>query len=110
MKLSRLFLVFVIGISFLACHHVHDVVTTKTDPKFDYAANGYIKAMVTDVQLDGCKFMLQPEGATKKLEPDQLLPEFQQDSLNVWLKYVDDDRMSVCMAGQTIKVIDIRKR
>jgi hypothetical protein len=75
----------------------------------DYGQKGYVKAFVTEVSLDGCSFMLQLEDG-KRLEPDGLQPEFEKDSLKVWLKYTEEDRMSVCMAGQTIKVIDIKKR
>jgi hypothetical protein len=89
---------------------VTSVVSYKADPTYDYAGNGYIKAFVTDVELDGCKWMLQREDDGKKLEPDGLQPEFEKDSLHVWLKYTEDDRMSICMAGQTIKVVDIRIR
>lgn len=110
MKLSKLLFVFAIGIAFLACRHLHDAVSTKADPKVDYAKEGYIKAYVTEVQLDGCKYMLQPADGGKKMEPDELTAEFQKDSINVWLKYKAEERMSVCMAGQTIKVLDIRKR
>jgi hypothetical protein len=93
-----------------SCKKVADVVTYKADPKYDYPGNGYIKAFVTDVELDGCKWMLQDESDGKRYEPDGLQPEFEHDSLHVWLKYTVDDRMSVCMAGQTIKVVDIRIR
>jgi hypothetical protein len=110
MKLHRILLVFTIAVSFFACRHLHDAVSEKADPKVDYAKEGYVKAIVTDVQLDGCKYMLQLESDNKRLEPEELTPAFQHDSLKVWIKYEVDDRMSVCMAGQTIKLLDIRKR
>ncbi len=80
----------------------------KTDAEWEQA--GYVKAFVTEVHLDGCKWMLQLESNSKRLEPDGLQPEFEKDSLNVWIKYQPEDRMSVCMAGQTVKVLDIKKR
>jgi hypothetical protein len=94
-----------------SCHRVKDAVTDKADPDFDYAKNGYVKGYVTDVQLDGCKWMiaLQDSGG-KKIEPDEIPPGFQQDSLLVWVKYKPEDRMSVCMAGQTVDILDIKKR
>lgn len=110
MKLHRILLVFFIASAFFACRHLHDAVSDKADPKVDYEKEGYVKAFVTDVQLDGCHFMLQRESDNKRLEPEELTPAFQQDSLKVWIKYEVDDRMSVCMAGQTIRLLDIRKR
>ena len=82
----------------------------KTKPDSEWEQAGYVKAFVTDVELDGCKWMLQLEKDGKRLEPDGIQPEFEKDSFKVWLKYTPEDRMSVCMAGQTIKVIDIKKR
>ncbi|HLG03590.1 MAG TPA: hypothetical protein VI731_08350 [Bacteroidia bacterium] len=77
----------------------------------DYLNEGYVKAFVTEYRVDGCTFMLQLEGeGQKRLEPDGLQPEFEHDSMRVWLKYQPEERMSICMAGQTIKVIDIKKR
>lgn len=110
MKPTRIFLALLFAVSLFACRHLHDAVSDKADPKVDYAKEGYVKAFVTDVQLDGCHYMLQLESDNKRLEPDELTPSFQQDSLKVWIKYEVDDRMSVCMAGQTIKLLDIRKR
>jgi hypothetical protein len=107
---KTIFLFTAILIAFVACHRVHDAVSTKADPKVDYSTEGYIKAIVTDVQLDGCRYMLKPDESDKKLEPQELAKEFQVDSLKVWVKYEVEDRMSVCMAGQTVRVIDIRKR
>ena len=93
-----------------SCHRVKESTTYNADPKVDYAAQGYVKAFVTNVELDGCKFMLQLEDSDKKLEPDGLQPEFEKDGLKVWVKYEPEDRMSICMAGQTVKVIDIKIR
>ncbi len=76
----------------------------------DMEKQGFVKAMVIEMQLDGCTFMVQQESDKKNLEPDGLQPEFQHDSMKVWIKYTAEDRMSVCMAGETIKLIDIKKR
>ena len=94
-----------------SCHRIKDVVTDKADPGFDYAKNGYAKGYVTEVQLDGCTWMIQLEdSAGKKIEPDEIPPGFQKDSLLVWVKYKPDNRMSICMAGQTVNILDIKKR
>jgi hypothetical protein len=96
---------------FFSCHRVKSAVTDKADPNYDYASNGYVKGFITDVQLDGCKWMIQlPDSGKKRIEPNEIPPSFQQDSLLVWVKYTPDDRMSVCMAGQTVNILDIRKR
>lgn len=82
-----------------------------TSSNVDYAAQGYVKAMVVTMELDGCSYMLELESDKSKLEPDGLQPEFQKDSLPVWIKYkAAPDRMSICMAGATIDLIDIKKR
>lgn len=95
-----------IGLSFSACIFKK---ATKSTP--DYAAEGYVKAMVVTMELDGCTYMLELESDKSKLEPDGLQPEFQKDSLPVWIKYkAAPDRMSICMAGATIDLIDIKKR
>jgi hypothetical protein len=86
-----------------------------TSASVDYAAQGYVKAIVVDYELDGCRWMLRldnddPTDDDKKMEPDFLFSEFQKDSLPVWLKYTKEERISICMAGETVKVIDIKKR
>jgi hypothetical protein len=81
----------------------------KKDVVVDYAAQGYVKAEVRDYELDGCRFMLYLN-ETQKLEPDYIPTEFQQDSALVWIKYQAENRMSICMAGETVKLIDIKKR
>lgn len=87
------------------------VIKKATSQQVDYAAQGYVKAMVVTMELDGCSYMLELESDKSKLEPDGLQPEFQKDSLPVWIKYkAAPDRMSICMAGATIDLIDIKKR
>ncbi|HEU4717522.1 MAG TPA: hypothetical protein VFU15_06805 [Bacteroidia bacterium] len=102
----RLFIVPVAVLLLVACNLFHK--TQKSEA--DYVSQGYVKAMVTEIDLDGCKWMIRLDSTGKNLEPDELLPQFQKDSLQIWLKYKADDRMSVCMAGQTINVLDIQLR
>ena len=100
-----------LAVIIFSCHRIKDVVTDKADPDFDYAKNGYAKGYVTEVQLDGCKWMIQlQDSAGKRIEPDDIPPSFQKDSTLVWVKYKPDNRMSVCMAGQTVNILDIKKR
>ena len=112
MNKFSLILILAAGIIF-SCHHVKDLVSDKADPTVDYAKQGYQKGMVTDIQLDGCKWMIElQDSAGKKIEPgpDELAPDLLQDSLLVWVKYVPEDRMSICMAGQTVHITDIKRR
>ena len=110
MKQRFFFALLAIAVIAFSCHRVKEAVTDKADPNYNYAANGYVKGFVTDVELDGCKWMIQLDSAGKRIEPDEIPPSFQQDSLLVWVKYKPEERMSVCMAGQTVNIIDIRKR
>lgn len=80
-----------------------------TTATVDYAGQGYVKAMIIDYELDGCKYMIQLEDK-KKLEPDFVKSDFQKDSLLVWVKYKHDERLSICMAGETVVVTDMVKR
>ncbi|CAN5896771.1 hypothetical protein BH11BAC7_BH11BAC7_34240 [soil metagenome] len=110
--MKKYFLLSILAIAVIAfsCHRVKEVVSEKADAKYDYAANGYAKGYVTEVQLDGCKWMIQLDSAGKRIEPDEIPPGFQHDSLAVWVKYKSVDRMSICMAGQTVDIVDIKKR
>ena len=86
-------------------------VKKATVSEADMEKQGYVKAMVIHMDLDGCGYMLELSSDKAKLEPDGLQPEFQKDSLNVWIKYKEaPDRMSVCMAGKTIDLIEIKNR
>ncbi|GAB4148309.1 MAG: hypothetical protein Fur0041_21970 [Bacteroidia bacterium] len=107
-KLTNLLLASIIILSSVVVSCKEKKATASATP-VDYAANGYTKALVIFYELDGCNYMIMLENQ-KKLEPDYLDPKFQKDSLPVWIKYDNDERMSVCMAGETIKVIDIRNR
>ncbi len=104
-------MLFSIPMIIFSCHHVKNIIKDTADPSINYAAQGYVKGFVTDVQLDGCKWMIAlQDSANKKLELDDWAPGYQVDSLLVWIKYVPQDRLSICMAGQTVHVVDIKKR
>jgi hypothetical protein len=80
----------------------------------DYSAQGYRKAIVVDYAIDGCQWMLQlendkPEDDNKKLEPDYIAPSFQKDGTPVWIKFEKEERLSICMTGETVKIIAIKK-
>ncbi len=116
-KYSFLIVILAASAIIFSCHHlkqdVKENISYEADPNYDYAKNGYQKGFVTDVQLDGCKWMVQLDTVGgKKIEPntDELPPVFLKDSLLVWVKYVPEDRLSVCMAGQTVHIVDIRIR
>lgn len=77
----------------------------------DYAAQGYSKATVIDFSgLDGCGFLLQLEDGTR-LQPENLEPAFEKNSIPVWVKYYPQkNAVSICMAGKVVHVTDIFKR
>lgn len=94
-------------LAFVAACTIKKATTTESDMQ----AQGYVKATVIHMDLDGCGYMLELSSDKAKLEPDGLQPEFQVDSLNVWIKYKEaPDRMSICMAGKTIDLLEIKKR
>lgn len=101
--ISSIFLLFALVIS---CTPLKKGTASDTDME----KQGFVKAMVITMELDGCTYMIEQESDKKRLEPDGLQPDFQKDSLKVWIKYTAEDRMSVCMAGETIKLLDIKKR
>ncbi len=71
---------------------------------------GYIKATVVNLTLDGCSWLLQLEDG-KKLEPTNLNEEFKKDKLNVWIQYqIKKGGMSVCMVGEIITISEIELR
>jgi hypothetical protein len=105
-KLNNLLIIAMLAFGAFACTPLKKGAAAATD----YAAQGYVKAMVINMELDGCTYMLELEADKKKLEPDGLQEIFQKDSLPVWIKYKSADRMSICMAGETIDLLDIKNR
>lgn len=104
-KHTKLFVIAILATLFTAC------MQKKTVSDADMEAKGFVKAMVVKYDVDGCGYMLQLLSDKQRLEPDGMQPEYQKDSLNVWIKYtVVPDRMSVCMAGSTIDLLEIKKR
>lgn len=104
-KHTKLFVTVVFALLLLACKHQKVV----TDSEME--AQGFVKAMVISYEIDGCNYMLELVCDKSRLEPDGLQPEYQKDSMNVWIKYkAAPDRMSICMAGATIDLIEIKKR
>ncbi|MEI7595435.1 MAG: hypothetical protein WCK02_06775 [Bacteroidota bacterium] len=73
---------------------------------------GYVKATITNLsgKLDACSWLIKLEDGTK-LEPYSIPAEYKTNNLKVWVKYEDDPgRMSICMAGKIIKLVDIKER
>lgn len=104
-KHTKLFVTAVLALLLLACKHQKVV----TDSEME--AQGFVKAMIISYEIDGCNYMLELVSDKSRLEPDGLQPEYQKDSMNVWIKYKSaPDRMSVCMAGATIDLLEIKKR
>lgn len=104
-KHTKLFLAAIFAFVLIACKHQKAVSDS------DMEAQGFVKAMVIAYEIDGCGYMLELTSDKSKLEPDGLQPEFQKDSTPVWIKYkAAPDRMSICMAGATIDLLEIKKR
>ncbi|TAL60072.1 MAG: hypothetical protein EPN85_08040 [Bacteroidetes bacterium] len=82
-----------------------------TEVKRDFEKEGYVRATVIYFDLDACRYLLVLANE-KRLEPSaNLAPEFQQDQLSVWVKYVaKKGGVSACMAGQIVEVSDIHIR
>ena len=71
---------------------------------------GFVKAIVINMSLDGCEYVLQLESG-EKMEPDDLDEEYRVDGLEVWVKYkADKDKMGACMIGPIVNVRDIQMR
>jgi hypothetical protein len=74
----------------------------------DYAKEGYVKATVIHLELDGCNFLLKLDSG-KRLEAIGLPEELKQENMQVWIKYVPNkDVMSTCMAGDIVKLTDYK--
>lgn len=85
--------------------------TTKTqEPVKDYAALNYQKGTVKDIELDGCRFIIDLENG-KRIQPENLEDIMKKDGLAVWVKYEITDRPNICMSGVTamITAIELRK-
>ncbi len=112
-KLSNLLLpIFILSLLFVfSCNRVKTIVKDTANPTFDYAKQGYVKGIVEEVTLDGCTWMISlKDSADKRIEPDVWEPGYQVQDLQVWIKYEVQNRLSICMAGQTVHIVDIKKR
>ena len=79
-------------------------------PEIDYAALGYKSATVINYEVDGCQWMIEMADG-KKYEPNNMQEDFRKDKLKVWVKYtVVKGAMTICMAGEVIKLSDIKER
>ena len=99
-----------IAFVFVSCHCRKQSQSTATEVKKDFVQEGYTKATVIYYELDGCNYLLQLENESK-LEPTNLAADFKKDKLDVWVKYtIDTAAVSICMAGQLVKLSDIQLR
>ena len=82
----------------------------KNIPSYADPSPGALKAIVIDYQVDGCKWLLELDGG-KKLQPLELDPQFQKDKMKVWILFeTQKDAVSNCMAGELIKLTEIKSR
>ena len=73
---------------------------------------GYSKATITNIsgKLDACSWLIILEDGSK-LEPYNIPAEFKVNDKKVWVKFEEDSgRMSICMVGKIIKLLDIKER
>lgn len=83
-------------------------VTTKKEESIDYEKQGFVKATVIILNLDGCNYLLQL-GSGKRLEVQGLPVELKKEKLQLWIKYVPDkEAMSICMAGEIVKLTEYK--
>lgn len=70
---------------------------------------GYVTATIKQIALDGCNWMLVLENQ-QQLEPVNLADSLKINELPVLVNYVPAPGPSICMAGQRIRIIDIKKK
>jgi len=88
-KHTKLFVAGIFALLLIACKHQKAVSDSEMQ------AQGFVKAMVISYEIDGCNYMLELESDKSRLEPDGLQPEYQKDSMKVWIKYkAAPDRMN----------------
>ena len=109
-KLKNIVLITVIltGSMLSSCWILKEAPKTAPDT---HAQQGFTKASVINLKLDGCSWMLQLEG-DKNLQPMNLQDEFKKENLKVWIQYQTFKQgNSICMAGEmvTITAIELRK-
>lgn len=82
----------------------------KNIPSYADPSPGALKAKVVNYEVDGCKWLLELDNG-KKLQPIELAPQFHKDKMKVWILYESQkDAMSNCMAGEIIKLTEIKLR
>ncbi len=103
-KLISSVLILILGVGITSC------CKKPIPPEPDYAALGYKKATVINLQLDGCLWMIELEDKSKK-EPNNLQEEFRVEGKTVWVKFTPvKGAMSICMAGDVVHLDDIKNR
>ena len=76
----------------------------------DYAKLGYTAATVLNYEVDGCQWIIEMADG-KKYEPQNLQEDFRKDKMKVWVKYTEvKGAITICMAGNVIKISDIKER
>ncbi len=82
--------------------------TAKKEDSVDYEKQGYVKASIIILNLDGCKYLLQLSSG-KRLEVQGLPEELKKEKLQLWIKYLPDkEAMSICMAGEIVKLTEFK--
>lgn len=64
--------------------------------------------IIDNSKLDGCTYLIVLEDHST-FEPINLDATFKQDGLQIYFLYKKSNAMSVCMAGQPITLLEIKK-
>lgn len=97
-------------IVFAGCHCKTVPSKPETSNEPDYRSLKYSAATVKDYKdLDGCTWLLELENG-EKLQPMNLSDILHTNNLKVWIKYSVTNEMTVCMAGKTVKLSDVKIR
>jgi hypothetical protein len=83
----------------------------------DPLKEGFVKATVLKYEVESCGYILVLDGKTKKdpkikLQPENMDVKFKKNKLKVWVKYVMPkvQPMTTCMAGQVVKIEEMKIR
>jgi len=76
----------------------------------DMVAQKYIPVTVIDFSgLDGCGFLLVKSGG-EKLQPVSLPDSLMKNELKLWIKFIAEEGVGICMAGPMIRIVDAKTK
>ena len=73
-----------------------------------YLKQYFVPVTVVDYKnLDGCEYLLVKENG-EKLQAVNLADSLKKDQLKLWIRYVPEKGMGICMAGEMIRLADCK--